>query len=144
MRILNKEAAAELLRSQGITSRAELEMIVDAYDFDKPVYEHDFWPGDVLYQLRRLQSFHAPLSPTGNWFGLAGVTSHGVAINDGLSGREAIEFEVIAHFRALEGTARALPQNLGTGIGGPGGQTQVFLPRPLLFRLEAKGGVNRW
>jgi len=144
MRVLDHKTAADLLRSQGVGPNADVEKVLNGFDFSRPVYEHDFWPGDVLYQLIRLPSATLPLPATGNWFGLAGITTRGVAINDGLSGRQAVKFEVVAPFRALEGSAKTLPVNLGTAIGGPGGATQIFLPRTLLGHLQSKGAVDRW
>lgn len=182
MRMLTKQAVIEWVRFQG--ESAKLDDVLSGFDFSRPVYERDFWPGDALYQLTRLPALpripsnldedlppsigngfglprittrgvsindglsghQAPLKfeSIGNWFGLLGITTRGVAINDGLSGRRALKFEAIAHFRALEGTAAPLPKNVGTGVGGRGGQTQVFLPWILLNRLECKGQIDRW
>ena len=144
MRILSHDTAVDLLRSQGLSNGAEAERVLDGFDFNKPVYEQDFWPGDVLYQLIRNPSSSLPLPTAGNWFGLAGITTRNVAINDGLSGRHAAKFEVLAWFRALEGTAKELPVDLGRAIGGPGGATQVFIPSFLLGRLQSAGPVDRW
>lgn len=144
MHMLNPQTAAALLRGQGVRPERLIEQILDGFDFSKPAYAHDFWPGDVLYQLMRLPSAAQPFMATGNWFGLAGITTSGVAINDGLSGRQAVRFEVIAPFTALEGTARALPADLGTAIGGRGGATQIYIPKALLGHLQALGHVERW
>jgi len=144
MRILDRNSAAEFLRGQGVSPDREIEKILRGFDFSKPAYEQRFWPGDVLYQLIRLPSAMQPLMATGNWFGLAGITTGGVAINDGLSGRQAVRFEVISGFTALEGTAKELPVDLGIAIGGKGGATQIYLPRTLLGHLRALGNVDRW
>ena len=143
MRILNRQTATDLLRSQGVGA-VDIEKVLSGFDFSKPVYEHEFWPGDVLYQLIRLPSLMQPSMSTGNWFGMAGITTENVAINYGLSGRQTTKFEVTAHFSALEGSAAELPVNIGTGIGGRGGGTQVFLPRKFLGRLQALGRVDPW
>ena len=143
MRILNRQTATDLLRAQGVGA-ADTEKVLGGFDFSKPIYEQEFWPGDVLYQLIRLPSAMQPSLTTGNWFGLAGITTDNVAINDGLSGRQATKFEVTAHFSALEGSAAELPVNIGTAVGGRGGGTQVFLPRMLLGRLQSMGPVERW
>src|SRR5262245_31484818 len=143
MRPLNRQTAAELLRAQGV-SAADSEKVLSGFDFTKPLYEQEFWPGDVLYQLIRLPSATQPSMTTGNWFGLAGITTANVAVNDGLSGRQATKFEVTAHFTALEGSAVELPVDIGTAIGGPGGGTQIFLPRMLLGRVQAMGRIDRW
>ena len=144
MRVLNRQSAGDFLRSQGVRPDSEVEKVLSGFDFTKPVYSQEFWPGDTLYQLIRLPSSSQPVMMTGNWFGLAGITTHGVAINDGLSGRQATRFEVMHPFTALEGCAKELPVNLGTAIGGRGGGTQVFLPRTLLGHLESLGAVERW
>ena len=144
MRVLNHDSAVDLLRSQGVGGGAEIEKILGGFDFDQPVYEQDFWPGDFLYQLIRLPSSTLPLPIAGNWFGLAGLTTKGVAINDGLSGRRAAKYEVRAWFKALEGTAKELPVDLGRAIGGPGGATEVFVPSFLLGHLQSIGPVDRW
>jgi hypothetical protein len=91
-----------------------------------------------------LPSATLPVPTAGNWFGLAGITTKNVAINDGLSGRRAAKFEVLAWFKALEGTAQELPVDLGRAIGGPGGGTQVFVPSFLLGHLQSIGPVDRW
>ena len=75
MRVLDHKTAADLLRSQGVGPNADVEKVLNGFDFSRPVYEHDFWPGDVLYQLIRLPSATLPLPATGNWFGLAGITN---------------------------------------------------------------------
>ena len=170
MQRLGKDAVTQWLRSQGETWK--LDDVLSGFDFDKPIYEQQFWPGDEVFQLARLPSlpqesprhhtnrdsqydFRQVLadpsrlvrripSPIGNWFGLRGITTRGVAINDGLAGRQALRFEVIIGLRALEGTAARVKRNIGTGIGGPGGQTQIFIPSMLLNRLECRGQVDRW
>ena len=144
MRVLNRDTASAWLRSQGITDQAKVAEILGGFDFSRPIYENDFWPGDVLYQLVRLPSAVKPDMLPGNWFGLAGLTTKGVAINDGGSGRQAMKYEVVAYFKALEGTAKTLPVNVGSAIGGPGGMTQVFMPRALLGHLQCLGHVDRW
>jgi len=144
MRVLNKEGAGALLRSQGVADSKALEEILKGFDFDKPAYEQDFWPGDVLYQLIRMPSAKYPVIVPGNWFGIAGITTQNVAINDGLSGRNLVRYEVLAPFKALEGTAKELPVDIGTGVGGAGGGTQIFLPSILLGHLRSLGPAPRW
>ncbi len=143
MRMLNQQSAEVLLTSQGVPPR-EAKKIMSGFDVSKPMYEHQFWDGDKLFQLVRLPSATDPLPSTGNWFGLTGMTSSGVAVNDGLSGRRLVEFRVAAPFTALEGTAARFVGSLHSGIGGPGGQTQVFVPRHLVAsRLESVGPAER-
>ena len=144
MRLLDRESAKMLLLSQGVALAEDIAKVLNGFDFAKPVYEHHFFPGDILYQLIRLPSFDLPSPDRGRWFGLAGITTQKVAVNDSLSGRRAHQFEVIMHFTALEGSAKALPVNLKTGIGGPGGGTQIYVPRLLAGRIRAVGPVERW
>ena len=144
MRILTEQSAADLLRWQGVAPQPEIEKVLSGFDFEKPMYEHDFWPDDILYQLIRKPSATLPVPGTGNWFGLAGITTRGVAINDGLAGRRAAQFKVLMPFKALEGTARPMAIDLGSGIGGVGGATQIYVPRMLLGRLQALGPEDRW
>jgi hypothetical protein len=47
-------------------------------------------------------------------------------------------------FSALEGNARGFAVDLRIGIGGPGGGTQIFVPRRLLGRVRSVGPVDRW
>jgi hypothetical protein len=145
MKLLTAADAAGLLARQGVVSESEIEKILSGFDLGKPLTAMDFWPEDVLYQFIRLPSSGDPLPYTGNWFGLAGITMGGVSINSGLAGRRLASFKVVAPFVALEGTAVALPQNLGNGIGGPGGGgTQIFVPRALLGCLQSVGPAEPW
>lgn len=142
MRTLNRVSAEAFLASQGVP-HAEVVKILTGFDLRQPIYEHDFWPDDVLFQLIRLPSATDPTPLTGNWFGLLGITSTGVAVNDGLAGRRCASFKVISHFKALEGTAAPFTVNLQTGIGGGGGATQIYIPRSLLGHLTSIGPTER-
>jgi hypothetical protein len=137
MRTLTRRTAAELLRKQGVTSEAEVKKVLSGFDFGKPIYEHDFWPEDILYQFIRRPSAVDPLPNTGNWFGLSGITTSQVAINEGLAGRSLVAFKVTTPFSALEGTAAHFKVDLGKAIGGEGGGTQIFVPKSLIFYLSA-------
>ncbi len=143
MRLLDRNSAAALLRSQGLTDDTAIANVLDGFDFTKPVYERQFWPGEFVQQLIRLPSATDPAPRTGNWFGLSGITTSGVAINDGLSGRRGARFEVVAPFVALEGSASPKRVDLGTAIGGRGGQTQIYMPNALIGRLRGAGAVDR-
>lgn len=144
MRLLNQKSAAALLRSQGVIPESEMGRVSSEFDFAKPVYEHRFFPGDTLYQLVPLPSFDLPSPMTGNWLGLAGLTTGRVAINDGGAGRRAGRFAVVMQFSALEGTAKKFAVDLKTAIGGPGGGTQIFVPRTTLpGRVRSVGAVGR-
>jgi hypothetical protein len=144
VRLMDPVAARQFLNSQHVRPDGEIDKVLSGFDFNKPAYAHQFWPGDVLYQLIRLPSSRDPNPATGNWFGLTGVTASGVAVNDGLTGRRLASFKVILPFTALEGTAVKFRINLGSGIGGPGGMTQIFVPSRLYSHLESHGPVQRW
>ena len=89
MRVFDRQGAADFLRTQGVSGETEIDRILDGFDFDRPVYEQSFWQGDSLYQLIRMPSASLPSPNVGNWFGVAGMTTNAVAINDGVSGRRA-------------------------------------------------------
>jgi hypothetical protein len=144
MKMLDRAAAEIFLSHQGVMAASQLDDILSGFDLDKPMYQMDFWPEDVLYQFIRKPSLHEPSPAIGNWFGLAGITEAAVAINSGLAGRHLARFKVIAPFSALEGTAVKFKVNLGTAIGGQGGGTQIFIPRALLGCLEALGPAQTW
>lgn len=137
MRILNQQSAEELLRRQGL-SLAKISEVLGSFNLKEPLYEHDFWDKEILYQLKRVNA------SIGMWFGLPGITTKGVAINDGLSGRILVKFRVTIPFKALEGTAKSMKKDYGIGIGGPGGQTQICIPPILQSRLEVLGQADRW
>ena len=143
MRMLNRTGAEALLAGQGVPD-SEIARVMTGFDIGKPMYEHPFWPQDVPYQLVRRPTASDPSPAAGNWFGLAGMTSAGVAINDGLGGRGLVAFAVLAPFTALEGTAARFALDRGKGIGGAGGATQVYVPRNLLGHLRAIGPAERW
>lgn len=144
MQLLDRAAAEALLASQGVGSAAEVAKILSGFKLDSALYAMNFWPEDIVYQFVRKPSHSEPHPTTGNWFGLAGITTATVAINSGLAGRHLAQFKVIAPFVALEGTAARLRVNLGTAIGGKGGATQVLIPRALLGCLEAVGPAEPW
>lgn len=144
MRMLDRQSAEALLAAQGVPP-SEVKKVMTGFDLAKPMYEHRFWEGDRLFQLVRLPSATDPLPSTGSWFGLAGMTSSGVAVSDGLSGRRLVELEVALAFTALEGTACRFAGSIHSGIGGAGGQTQVFVPRHVvLAKLVSVGPADRW
>jgi len=139
MRSMNATDAAAFLASQGVQPASEVKKILSGFDFSKSAYEHHFWPGDTLYQFVRHISVGNPVAARGSWFGLSGVTMRGVAIFGGLAGRTSHKFEVVHPFSALEGTAARLPADWDNEIGGPGGATQVFVPRMYAGHIRSLG-----
>jgi hypothetical protein len=144
VKLLNRAAAELFLSAQGIKPKSETDKVLSGFDFDQPVHEHQLWPGDILYQLIRLPSARDPYPATGSWFGLAGITASGVAVNDGLSGRRLASFKVVAAFTALEGIAAKFNISRASGIGGRGGMTQIFIPGRLLWHLQSYEPAERW
>ena len=144
MRMLDRTSAERFLSEQGVQPASEVKNVLSGFDFSKAIYEHDFWPGDVVYQFVRLPSATDPAPSSGSWFGLAGLTPSGVAINEGLAGRRLARFKVLAPFKALEGTAVKFKINISSGIGGRGGATQIFIPRGLVGHLQSLGVAERW
>jgi hypothetical protein len=136
--LITWDSATAFLADHGIETE-KISEILQGFDFGRPIYLHDFWPDDELYQLVRHSSAMERSVRAGNWFGLAGITASGVAINDGLSGRHLVRYKVVSHFRALEGTAARFKVDLGKAIGGKGGSTQIFVPRRLIGHLCSVG-----
>jgi hypothetical protein len=141
---LNPTTAAELLATQGVQPASEMKKILSGFDASKPMYKHDFWPEDTLYQFIRLASVGNPILTRGSWFGIAGITSRGVGIFAGLAGRTLYKFRVLHPFSALEGTAATLPIDWQNEIGGPGGSTQVFVPRMYASHIRSLGPAEGW
>ena len=139
MKMLTPPTAAALLLAQGVPCAREVDKVLSGFDLGKPLYEQDFWPEDVLFQLIRLPSVRDPVPAPGNWFGLAGITASGVAINGGLAGRSLAAFKVVSPFKAVEGTAASFKVDLGRALGGKGGASQVFVPSGLLGHLQSLG-----
>lgn len=144
MHSLNPTTAAELLASQGVQPASEVVKVLSGFDSSKPMYKHDFWPGDTLYQYIRLASVANPVPTRGSWFGIAGITTRGVAIFAGVAGRTLHRFEVAHPFSALEGTAARLPIDWQNEIGGPGGASQVFVPRMYSGHIRSLGPAEGW
>jgi len=144
MQMLTKETAETWLAEQGVR-QDEIVKVMSGFDLTRPLYLNQFWPGDRLFKMIRLPSALDPVPTTGQWFGLAGMTTAGVAINDGLSGRRLAEFSVSSSFQGLEGTAAPFNGSIHSGIGGPGGQTQVFIPYLVqMTRLSSVGPAAPW
>ncbi|MEO8769633.1 MAG: hypothetical protein ABI402_06100 [Ferruginibacter sp.] len=117
-----------------------MKEIYDAFDPGKRIYEQHIFPNDRLFQFMRNSSQGNSSVQTGNWFCLAGGNMNGVAIFSGGSGRQLIEFKANHPLIVLEGTANKMDINWKLAIGnGQGGMTQIYIPRNLLFSLEAIG-----
>jgi len=123
------------LARHGMTDSSVVQEIQAGFDTRRPIYERLFEPGEVLYQLMRLSSFRSPSPNRGDWFGLAGITPNSVAVLHGLAGRSTHKFR---------GTAAGLGRDWGKEIGGPGGGTQVFVPRALAGFIVPIGPVKSW
>ena len=66
MRILDRTSAERFLSEQGVQPASEVKNVLSGFDFSKAIYEHDFWPGDVVYQFVRLPSATDPAPSTGS------------------------------------------------------------------------------
>jgi hypothetical protein len=144
LRLLSQVDARAYLERHGIVSPKKIDEILGGFDFSKPVYEQPLFPGDTLFQFVRNPSLGAPNPTTGNWFGISGATTGGLAITDGLAGRRLQKYRVVAHASALEGTAVKKEVEWDWAGGGPGGATQLYLPPNLLGCVECLGGHERW
>lgn len=140
---INKRIAEAYLKFHGITSDEDAEPIINGFDLKKPVYVTTIWPNDKLFQFVRNASSVVE-SETGRWFCLKGATMNSLSIFSGLSGRRLKEFRVKHPIVVLEGVAEDISTDWAFGIGrgiekSSGGGTQIFIPRNLLFSLEAVG-----
>ena len=123
----------------------EVQNVLSGFDPLKPLTEEVFEPGERLFQYMRGSSFWDRSVGSGSWFALAGASPTGLSILEGPAGRLLHRFVVVAVFQAIEGTARALPPNHFTGIGGgQGGASQVFVPRMYQGCIRAVGPQERW
>jgi hypothetical protein len=145
MKLISADEARSYLRDKGVPSAERIEQVIDGFDLNCAVYLQNFEPPTELYQYMRKPS-SPDLSPmAGNWFCLKGATASGLAIIDGLSGRQLHRFRVARSFHALEGTAKRQSTNWKWSGGGPGGLTQIYVPSPLVrASMLAIGGEDRW
>jgi hypothetical protein len=143
MRTLNPDEMRAWLRAEQV-SPAQIENIVDAFDFGAPVYETTLESGQELFQYLRKPSSSAPWPKVGNWFCLPGATRDGLAIIGGGSGRVLQRHVVALELQAIEGSARAQPVDWGWDGGGAGGATQIYVPQRLLGRISSTGPHEPW
>src|SRR5262245_9527763 len=135
VKLLNKDGMRDYLQRGGISSDDAIEKIISGFDLTQPVYEQPLEAGDVLWQYIRDSSFYE-LSPVrGSWFCLQSATMEGLAITSGLAGRRQMNFQVLEPFKALEGIAIKQRIDFSWSGGGPGGQTQIFVPPAFAGRI---------
>ena len=138
MKLLSKDEVRVYLRNNGISSSTKIEEILTGFDFSKPVYELTLDERQELFQFIRNPS-SAGVAQAGNWYSLQGATMSGTGIFGGGSGRHLHKFVVAHPFPALEGTAGPLERNWDWAGGGPGGQTQIYVPPRFLGHLSSLG-----
>jgi hypothetical protein len=138
MNVDGKVRVATYLSRYGVTSPERVEEIISGFDLEKPVYEQLLNVGDVLQQYIRKPDYLGG-KDVGNWFSLSSATMSGLAIFGGGSGRHPHRFRVAHPFSALEGTALPIQQDWRWAGGGPGGQTQIYVPPRLIGHLESLG-----
>jgi hypothetical protein len=144
MKWLNKPEVEAYLRSHGIASPKKVAEILDAFDFDKPIYEQSLEEGAELFQFIRLPSAGDASPMLGNWFSIPGVTTDAVAIIDGGAGRRLHKFHVLKPFSAIEGVAARQKRNWGWSGGGRGGGTQIYVPPAFIGCLAAVSPADKW
>lgn len=138
MRRLTQSDVRSYLNRNGIVSADKVEEVISGFDFAKPVYEHLMDEGSVLHQFIRNPTYSGA-AEVGNWFALPSATMAGLAIFGGGAGRHPHRFRVAYPFVALEGTAAQVSRNWTWAGGGPGGHTQVFVPKRLAGHLASLG-----
>ncbi|MCR5885789.1 hypothetical protein LRS03_24195 [Rhizobacter sp. J219] len=144
MKLLNEAGARDYLDRNGVTNPVIVKAILDGFDLGKPMYEQRLEPDTELFQFMRRPSAGKPDLRVGNWFCLPGASRSGLAIMDGLSGRETHRFQVGSELVALEGTASRLSLNWEYEIGGQGGHTQLYVPPRLLGHIRSLGNAHPW
>jgi hypothetical protein len=126
-----RQLAQAYLSRHGYSGK-KLAEILGGFDFDLPVYEQGLESGSILYQFVRRASFGVPLPRIGNWFCLPGASLGSLAIISGGEGRLVTKVRVRFFLVALEGTAARQLRQWGWSGGGPGGATQIFIPKAFL------------
>ncbi len=126
------------LRNHGISDHGEVEQILGGFDLNLPVYVNWLAPGEVVYQYVRKPGLDID-SRMGRWFALRGASMDALGIFGGLSGRQLVEFQVLADVEVLEGTAAPMVRDWSWAGGGGGGATQMFVPQGCLHAFRYVG-----
>jgi len=141
MKRFTRTDAVAFLQGHGIKHPSHIDEIMSGFDLTRPLYEHLLQFDDELFQYVRNPSAGHLDAAAGNWFCLAGASRGGLAIIDGLAGRQLHTFKVVAPFAALEGTAAKVQKNWQYSIGGVGGATQLYVPARFIGHLQSAGAV---
>ena len=132
MRLLDRKGAEGYLR-RNFVKGGWVTDIIDSFDFNKPVYEQILYQGEEILQFVRNPSAFNLAPDTGEYFCLSGAAQKGLAIIGGGGGRMLKRFTVGRTISVLEGTASRQDTNWKHAIGGPGGQTQMFIPKQIVM-----------
>jgi hypothetical protein len=138
---LTPDEVRSFLRANGARGDKEIISVLDGFDFaSKPLYFRTFEVHEILFQYIRNPSVeNGNTVRSGNWFCIKGATQDDVAITGGGSGRRRHRFEVAGTFETLEGVAREQSVNWQWAGGGPGGGTQIYVPRSRIGLLRPLG-----
>lgn len=142
--LVNKAAIREYLERNGVNHPVLVDNVLSGFDLAQPVYEQRLEPGAELFQYMRRPAVGRPDLRVGNWFCLRGASRDGLAIMDGLAGRELHHFRISAELVALEGVASRLSPHWVAEIGGGGGATQIYVPPRLLGHVHSIGHAHAW
>ena len=143
-KLLDETGVREYFARNGVVNSVLVSNVLSGFDLTKPMYEQRLEPGTELFQYIRRPASGRPDLRVGNWFCLRGASRSGLAIMDGLAGREIHHFRVYSELVALEGTASRLSPNWHHEVGGRGGDTQLFVPPLLLGRIHSIGNADPW
>jgi hypothetical protein len=139
-----EDAIHAYLQANGVTHPALVHDVLSGFDPKKPIYETLLDFDDELYQYIRKPATGRPDLRVGNWFCIGGATRGGLAIIDGLAGRELHRFRVVSSFSGLEGTASKISRNWRAEIGGRGGSTQIYVPPRFMGHIQSAGTAAQW
>ena len=143
-KLLDEAGIREYLGRNGVANTALVSNVLSGFNLAKPMYEQRLEPGADLFQYMRRPASGRPDLRVGNWFCLRSASRRGLAIMDGLAGREIHHFRVYCELDALEGEASRLSPNWHHEVGGIGGETQIFVPPLLIGRIHSVGNAHPW
>ena len=143
-RLVDKAAVRDYLARNGVANDVLVANVLSGFDLAQPLYEQRLEPDTELFQFMRRPAVGRPDLRVGNWFCLRGATRGGLAIMDGLAGREVHHFRVGSELVALEGTASRMTRDWQIEIGGVGGHTQIYVPPRLIGHILSVGNAHPW
>jgi hypothetical protein len=72
-KLISQDEVRAYLRNHGVSSTQEVDIVLDGFDFNKPVYLQPLDSGSTLFQFVHTSSADNPLPGVGNWFCISGA-----------------------------------------------------------------------